>query len=63
MELGQRPKELVFQTFYCTVCLSYIQSCGNSSKPTQTRNNPQKLQLQGASDREECFVWKLKTQV
>lgn len=35
MELGHGPKELVFQMFYCTVCLCYIQSFGKPSKPNR----------------------------
>lgn len=60
MELGHGPKELVFQMFYCTISSCYIQSFGKSSKPLQTQNNPQKLQLQGASDSEKWFDWKRK---
>lgn len=60
MELGHGPKELVFQKFYCTVCLCYIQRFGKPSKSIQTQNNPQKLQLQGANDSEKCFDWKMK---
>lgn len=60
MELGHGPKELVFQMYYCTVCLCYIQSFGKTSKAIQTQNNPWKLQLQGASPSQKCFDWKMK---
>lgn len=55
MELGHGPKELVFQMFYYTVFLCYIQSFGKPSKPAQTQNNPWKLQLQGTSDSRKGF--------
>uniref|UniRef100_A0A8C5T4D0 Uncharacterized protein n=1 Tax=Malurus cyaneus samueli TaxID=2593467 RepID=A0A8C5T4D0_9PASS len=64
MELGNGPKELVFQMFYCTFCLCYIQSFGKPSKPVQTQNNPWKLQLQGASDsKRSVLMGKMKLKI